>query len=61
MFSSQSMDSIPRIANDMMREKGLRHLAVSENGKIVGVISARDLLKYFKIYYGDLGVTTLTK
>jgi CBS domain-containing protein len=35
-------------ASDLMAEKGVRHLAVSEHGRIVGIISVRDLLRYFK-------------
>jgi CBS domain-containing protein len=35
-------------ASDLMSEKGIRHLAVVEDGEIVGVISVRDLLRYFK-------------
>jgi CBS domain-containing protein len=35
-------------ASDLMAEKGIRHLAVTEDGAIVGVISVRDLLRYFK-------------
>ena len=35
-------------ASDLMSEKGIRHLAVSESGKIVGIISVRDLLRYYK-------------
>lgn len=31
-------------ANDMMGDLGIRHLGVTENGKIVGIISVRDLL-----------------
>lgn len=31
-------------ANDVMEEKGLRHLAVTKDGGIVGVLSIRDLL-----------------
>jgi len=31
-------------AHDMMGDLGVRHLAVTENGKIVGVVSVRDLL-----------------
>ena len=31
--------STAEMANDMMWERGLRHLAVSENGKIVGLSS----------------------
>jgi len=35
-------------ASDLMSEKGIRHLAVTDAGKIVGVISVRDLLRYYK-------------
>jgi CBS domain-containing protein len=35
-------------ASDMMSEKAIRHLAVTEGGKIVGIISVRDLLRYYK-------------
>jgi CBS domain-containing protein len=47
--------STPEMANDLMRNKGIRHLAVTEGGKIVGIISVRDLLHYFKVYYGGIG------
>ena len=39
-----------RDANDLMGECGVRHLAVSEAGKVVGVVSVRDILRYFKSY-----------
>ena len=35
-------------ASDLMAEKGIRHLGVTEDGQIVGIITARDLLRYFK-------------
>lgn len=35
-------------ASDLMAEQGIRHLAVVEDGKVVGLISVRDLLRYFK-------------
>lgn len=35
-------------ASDLMAEKGIRHLAITQDGQIVGVISVRDLLRYFK-------------
>lgn len=38
----------PHYARDLMADKRIRHLAVTEGGKIVGIISARDLLAYFK-------------
>lgn len=37
-------------AQDMMAELGVRHLAVTNGGEIVGVISVRDLLLYYKRY-----------
>jgi len=39
-----------REANDLMGECGIRHLAVSEAGKIVGIVSVRDILLAFKSY-----------
>ncbi len=38
----------PHYARDVMSSKHIRHLAVTEEGAIVGIISARDLLAYFK-------------
>lgn len=35
-------------ANALMSERAIRHLAITEEGKIVGVLSVRDLLVYFK-------------
>jgi CBS domain-containing protein len=35
-------------ANELMSTKGTRHLAVTEHGKIVGMLSVRDLLIFFK-------------
>jgi CBS domain-containing protein len=49
------IDATPEMANDLMKEKGIRHLAVTENGAIVGVVSVRDLLRYFKVYYDGIG------
>jgi signal-transduction protein with cAMP-binding, CBS, and nucleotidyltransferase domain len=31
-----------------MADKGIRHLAVTQDGQIVGMISVRGLLRYFK-------------
>lgn len=45
----------PEMANDVMKDKGIRHLAVTEAGEIVGIISVRDLLRYFKVYYDGIG------
>ena len=42
-------------ANETMKKHGIRHLLVQQNGKIVGIFSVRDLMKYFKIYYDGLG------
>lgn len=35
-------------ASDLMSEKAIRHLAVTDSGKIVGLLSVRDLLRYYK-------------
>ena len=38
----------PHYARDLMADRKIRHLGVTENGQIVGIISVRDLLAYFK-------------
>ncbi len=38
-----------RDASKAMAEQGVRHLAVTENGKIIGVLSIRDLVKMVSI------------
>ena len=43
---SQSVDD----AQDMMAELGVRHLGVTKNGEISGVVSVRDLLLHYKRY-----------
>ena len=43
---SQSVDD----AQDMMADLGVRHLAVTKAGEIVGVVSVRDLLLFYKRY-----------
>ena len=35
-------------ASDAMAQAGIRHLAVVEGGEVVGLLSVRDLLRYFK-------------
>mgnify|MGYP003439064761 CR=1 FL=1 len=40
-------------ASEKMAEHGIRHLAVSDEGEIIGIISVRDLLRYFK-NWGDV-------
>lgn len=40
-------------ASEKMAEHGIRHLAVSDEGQIVGIVSVRDLLRYFK-NWGDV-------
>ena len=52
---SVDIQSTPEKANDVMKEKGIRHLAVTEQDEIVGIISVRDLLRYFKVYYDGIG------
>jgi len=36
-------------ANDLMAERGVRHLIVTEHGKVVGILSVRDLLRMISI------------
>jgi CBS domain-containing protein len=43
---SQTVDD----AQDMMAELGVRHLGVTQEGEIVGVISVRDVLMFYKRY-----------
>ncbi len=38
----------PQAAHEMMADYQVRHLAVTDKGKIVGVLSVRDLLVYYK-------------
>lgn len=38
----------PHYARDLMADRRIRHLAVTDAGTVVGIISARDLLAYFK-------------
>jgi len=38
-----------RDASKVMAERAVRHLAVTENGKIVGVLSIRDLVKMVSV------------
>jgi CBS domain-containing protein len=45
---SMDIKKSPKEANDLMSERGVRHLAITEHGKIVGMLSVRDLLIYFK-------------
>jgi CBS domain-containing protein len=43
----ESMRSL-QDAHDMMGDLNVRHLGVTENGKLVGIVSVRDLLVYYK-------------
>ncbi len=43
---NQSVDD----AQDMMADLGVRHLGVTKNGEIVGVVSVRNLLLHYKRY-----------
>ncbi len=45
----------PEKANDLMKENGIRHLGITEQGKLIGIVSVRDLLRYFKVYYDGIG------
>ena len=44
--ASQPVDD----AQDMMGDHSIRHLGVTKNGEIIGVVSVRDLLLYYKRY-----------
>lgn len=44
--SNQSVDD----AQDMMGDLGVRHLGVTKNGEIAGVVSVRDVLSFYKRY-----------
>ena len=44
--ANQSVDD----AQDMMGDLGVRHLGVTKNGEIVGIVSVRDLLLHYKRY-----------
>ena len=37
-------------AEDMMGDLGVRHLAVTKAGEIVGVVSVRDVMRFYKRY-----------
>jgi len=43
-------------AYDMMGVLGIRHLAICEGDKIVGMVSMRDLLEHFKSFEPNIGV-----
>jgi CBS domain-containing protein len=43
---SQTVDD----AQDVMGELGVRHLGVTKDGEIIGVVSVRDLLLFYKRY-----------
>jgi len=44
----------PHYARDLMADRKIRHLGVTEEDKIVGVVSVRDLLAYFKTVSKEL-------
>jgi CBS domain-containing protein len=43
---SESVDD----AQEMMGDLGVRHLAVTKGGEIVGVVSVRDVMRFYKRY-----------
>ena len=45
---SLELDRSAHEASDLMAEKGIRHLVITDDGAVVGMISVRDLLRYFK-------------
>ncbi|GKS59976.1 hypothetical protein YTPLAS18_35030 [Nitrospira sp.] len=42
------IDRTAHDASDLMAEKGIRHLVVTRDDRIEGLLSVRDLLRYFK-------------
>lgn len=42
------LDRSAHEASDLMAEKGIRHLGITQDGRLIGIISVRDLLRYFK-------------
>jgi len=44
----------PHYARDLMADRKIRHLGVTDEGKIIGIISVRDLLAYFKTVSKEL-------
>lgn len=45
---SLDIDKTAKDANDIMANRGIRHLAITDRGKIVGVLSVRDLVICYK-------------
>jgi len=43
-------------ARELMRDHGVRHLPVLEGGKLVGIVSQRDVHVFDRVY-GDVGST----
>ncbi len=44
----------PHYARDLMADRKIRHLGVTEEDKIIGIVSVRDLLAYFKTVSKEL-------
>ena len=42
------IDQSPQEANDLMAERKIRHLLVTDRGKVIGIISMRDLVLCYK-------------
>ncbi|MFQ5580767.1 MAG: cyclic nucleotide-binding/CBS domain-containing protein [Nitrospiria bacterium] len=45
---SIDIDETAKEANELMANKAIRHLAITDRGKVVGIISVRDLLLCYK-------------
>lgn len=45
---SVEMSQNPSQVSDLMGDAGIRHMGVRDGGKIVGIVSARDLLVHFR-------------
>ncbi len=44
-------DQPVRAAQAMMKANGVRHLVVTESGKIVGIVTISDLIRYFSDFF----------
>ena len=44
-------DQPVRAAQTMMKEKGVRHLVVTEGGEIVGLVSISDLIRFYTDFF----------
>ena len=44
-------------ASDLMAERGIRHLVITEEGRVVGMISVRDLLRWVSKWVSSIEIS----